>query len=268
MKSIEKLSKVIEKLALIPEEHAQIRRECAMLLGEFISDNTETKKKGALTVNDFVSKDELRPAMMHVFHDNVAGVAVATDAHVLFANPDEYIEPSQEECSKYDAVCGSNLSSTSYHGIVRNTYGVPQEFEKYPNWRSVIPSKGYTSLPIREDLHEVVKRVDSIKKINSIKKKDSDCMVNVSTDKGHPVWINRDYIKHIVNAGVDGWECRDERSWASGIVKKWDNGRILLIMPMCPNDDFECGFPVDDEHVCPKEHRELGILFKNWKYLF
>lgn len=267
MKSIEKLSKVIEKLALIPEEHAQIRRECALLLSEFISDNTETKKNGALTVKDFVSKDELRPAMMHVFHDNDARAAVATDAHVLFANPDEYIEPTDEDTQKYDAVCGSNLSSTNYHGIVRNTYGVPQDGFIYPNWRSVIPSKGYAHLPIREDLQEVVKKVDSIKKINSIKKKDSDCMVNVSADKEHPVWINRDYIRHIVNAGIDGWECRDDRSWAAGIVKKWD-GKVLLIMPMRPNDDFECGFPVDDEHVCPKEHRELGILFKNWKYLF
>lgn len=91
----------------------------------------QSQAKGKFDYFKYVSKDELRPIMVGVYHDN--GFKVATDAFILVAIKDEYDESELE-------------------GKVLKKDGTILTDGKYPNWRAVIPD-----LTIGEKKSESVK---------------------------------------------------------------------------------------------------------------
>lgn len=77
----------------------------------------QSQAKGKFDYYKFVSKDEIRPIMTGVFHDN--GFKVASDCHILVAIKDDY-------------------DVSELEGKVVGKDGAFIE-GKYPNWRGVIP---------------------------------------------------------------------------------------------------------------------------------
>lgn len=78
----------------------------------------QSQAKGKFDYYKFVSKDELRPVLTGVYHDN--GFKVASDAFILVAIKDDY------------DVC-------ELEGKVLKKDGTILTDVKYPNWRAVIP---------------------------------------------------------------------------------------------------------------------------------
>ena len=119
--SIKKLSEVYNSLnALYNGESVQHDyKDLANLIQDVIRAEATTKVKGSkFNIYDYVSKDEYRPQMCGVYHDQ--GYRVACDAHILFAEETEY--PAEYE--------GKSLLKD----------GSFAEGGKYPQWRSVVPS--------------------------------------------------------------------------------------------------------------------------------
>jgi len=225
MKNIKKLQQAADILFQKYEQTKDVDGigMAIMLIHEFIVDN-EPVKKGTLSVWDFVIKSkseaQLRPAMACVFHDAEHKSAVGTDAHVMYANPAEYDE--------------------KYAGKVIDKYGKEaEEHIKYPNWSKVIPQdKDLQTLDIREDLQDVRDTCKSTMKLKQ-DNKNLQCIVCINKELG--VWVNLKYAELILQVGADGWKCSKERPKTGAIVKKWEDGKVLLIMPMMGPEDLDYG---------------------------
>lgn len=102
--------------------------QAAGFIQDVIRAEATTKVKGSkFNIYDYVSKDEYRPQMCGVYHNE--GWRVACDAHILFA----------EEC-EYPA---------EYEGKSLLKDGSFAQEGKYPQWRSVIPNdEGYQPFEI------------------------------------------------------------------------------------------------------------------------
>lgn len=228
MKSIEKIQEAHE---LLQAEYAETQNASAgraiSLIYEFIIDNEPVKKKG-LSVWDFVSDDVLRPNMQTVFHDNERKVAVSTDAHVLFVNPDEYIE-SNDESQKGEQA----FDYGGYTGLMRDKYGkVADVSGKFPNYRGVIPADEKMMLfEVREDLKQVRDIFVATAKLSGLKLKKKEPNGSICINKGLNIWVSDMYVDAILRAGIVGWTCNKETPDRCGIMKKWDNGHLMLIMP-------------------------------------
>lgn len=96
----------------------------------------QSQAKGKFDYYKFVSKDEVRPVLTGVYHDN--GFKVATDAFILVAIKDEYDDELECKVLKKD-------------GTLLTTDAV---YTKYPNWRAVIPD---LTASAREKKTEAVK---------------------------------------------------------------------------------------------------------------
>lgn len=81
---------------------------------------SEPKTKSKFKIWDYVSDDDLRPAMCHVCHDG--GFKVASNDHVLVAVKEDY-DPSLE----------GRL-------MLKNGTLAPENEYRYPRWRDVIPN--------------------------------------------------------------------------------------------------------------------------------
>lgn len=81
---------------------------------------SEPKTKSKFKIWDYVSDDDLRPAMCHVCHDG--GFKVASNGHVLIAVKEDY-DPSLE----------GRL-------MLKNGTLAPENEYRYPKWRDVIPN--------------------------------------------------------------------------------------------------------------------------------
>ena len=79
---------------------------------------SETKSKGKFSLWDYVSKDDIRPAMCCVLHDN--GFKVASDTHILVVLKEGYPEDMEGKLMRKDGT-------------------IEDENVKFPNWRMVIP---------------------------------------------------------------------------------------------------------------------------------
>ena len=223
MKSLEKLQTAADILSAKYEQTKDVDGigMAIMLIHEFIVDN-EPVKKGSLSVWDFVIKSkseaQLRPAMACVFHDEERKVAVGTDAHVMYANPSEYDEKNA--------------------GKVVDKYGKEaEEHIKYPNWSKVVPQdKDLQTLDIRDDLQDVR---DICKSTMKLKQDNKNLQCSVCINKELGVWVNLKYSELFLQVGADGWKCSKLHPKTGAIVKKWEDGKVLLIMPMMGPEELE-----------------------------
>lgn len=91
---------------------------------------SETKSKGKFSLWDYVSKDDIRPAMRCVLHDS--GLKVASDSHILVVLKEDYPEDMEGKLMKKDGTIVTDV--------------------KFPNWRMCIPDpKKMEMLAVRLD---------------------------------------------------------------------------------------------------------------------
>lgn len=244
MKSIEKLQKAADILQEKFAEDVENIGKAIVLIHEFIVDNAPVKKS-ELSVWEFVSNDNLRPNLMTVFHDNAWKAAVATDAHVLFVNPKEYIDSADAEEAN-----GQKFEYDGYTGLMRDKYGKVVERDKdtfgdrYPNYRSVIPAEDrQMPFEVRSDLKQCRDIVKSTLKLRNGRKRDN-VGATICLNKDLNIWIADCYADIVIRAGLDGWTCSKESPARRALLKRFDDGRILLVMPkLVKRENWDCETP-------------------------
>lgn len=239
MKSLEKLSAAWENLTKeFSESKNSVVSDAIIAIHEFIVDNTPVKK-GDISVWECVTKNKKdikwRPNMANVFHDNEAKAAVGTDAHILFVNPSEYIDSTEKPDD-----CDQQFEYNGYTGLVRDKYGKPLKDGKYPLWRKVFP-KDTMPFEICADLKETRDLAKSTCKLSG------RAGFNICINKELDIWVGGAFVDFVIRAGIDGWQCSKECPNKRALVKEWEDGRKMLLMPVMPADDEENGF--DSENL-------------------
>lgn len=234
MKSLEKLSVALENLTReFSESKNSVVSDAVIAIHEFIIDNTPVKK-GELSVWECVIKNKqeslLRPNLANVFHDNEAKAAVGTEAKVLFVNPSEYIDSTEKPED-----CDQRFEYDEYTGLIRDKYGKPVKYGEYPRWRLVFP-KDTMPFEIREDLKQTRDIAKSTCKLSG------RAGFNICINKELDIWVGSDYVDFVIRAGLDGWRCTKESPNRRALVKEWEDGRKILLMPVLPPEDKEDGF--------------------------
>ena len=106
------------------------------LIEAIIRIESEPKTKSKFKIWDYVSDDDLRPQMCHVYHDS--GFKVASDGHILVAVKEDY-DPSLE----------GRL-------MLKNGTLAPENEYRYPKWRDVIPNPQLTDMvPVKLDFEKI-----------------------------------------------------------------------------------------------------------------
>ena len=206
MKSTEKIYKAIE----MANDDAVKK-----ILREFIMDNMPAPPKSKLQMKEFLSEDKvLRPQLCCICMDNEEKTAVATNAHILFASKEYYVDKGREGESK----------------TLVDEYGdVVKEELRYPNWKAVVPREDQTEpIVLRSDLEELIKLAQVEAKELGLKKIDYKTNIRVADN----ICIRLDFLKLMLKAGLDGWR-KPKNERVGGIVKQWE-GNTMVVMPVCP----------------------------------
>lgn len=96
--SLQKLSEVYNYLTVGLDEGEDLR--IAGLIKEVIRAESPDVKAGKFNIFDFVSKDEIRPQMNCVYHNE--GFKVASDSHILVVVKDAYPEEYEHKLLRKD----------------------------------------------------------------------------------------------------------------------------------------------------------------------
>lgn len=105
------------------------------LIEAIIRIESEPKTKSKFKIWDYVSTDDLRPAMCCVMHDS--GFKVASDSHILIALREDYEPELEGKLMKKDGTFE------------------PQS-TRYPKWRNVIPNPQLTDMvPVKLDFEKI-----------------------------------------------------------------------------------------------------------------
>ena len=105
------------------------------LIEAIIRIESEPKTKSKFKIWDYVSDDDLRPAMCRVFHDS--GFKVASDSHILIVLKEEY---------------DSELEGK----LLQKNGTIETQYTNYPKWRDVIPNPQLTEMvPVKLDFEKI-----------------------------------------------------------------------------------------------------------------
>lgn len=211
MKSEKKLQQAVALLKAVDDVRAN---EAIDLIVDFLIDNI-TPSKTELRCKDFISKDQFRPTLRLIFHDNEHKTAVATDAHALFSNEAEYVE-------------------TDGKGL-RDIIGNPQpDAGVFPNWSKVLP-KHTKPTTIEPDLEAIYKKAMAEAKANGHNDKGKVFILVNGVQ-----WMNAKHVELMLKAGLDGWTVSTDSPTSSSntLFKQWD-GKQLLLMPVYVEEPTE-----------------------------
>lgn len=254
MENFKKIQEVYEKLSQMRElkkvyelsDIANFRaKECMNLIREFLVDNDKSRKvkKNDLSVWNFVGNDPIRPVMNNVHYNHEDKVAVASDGRKLFVSHKDY-RPIHET---YEVEITKDGKKTKE---VRE-YTVYDKYDKgidgrYPNYKGVIPhDKSLTPVTLASE-EEITKRIAEAKaehKLLGLAKPDKRIAISVMGEDKYGVdftfrnlAVSMEHVNFMLSAGLDGWQIKfdDEKDYKRvGIfVKKFDNGDIILLMPI------------------------------------
>lgn len=265
MENFKKIQEVYSKLSKMRELNSTYELsemadlcagECMELIREFIVDNDKCKvKKNDLSVWSFVAHDKIRLVMNNVHYNHEDKVAVASNGRKLFVSHKDY-RPIHKT---YEALVwdGDKKSKevreyTIYDKYDNGIVGV------YPNYKGVIPPDEYLTPVTLASEAEIRKRITEAKaehKLLGRGKPNERIAVSVMGDNRYGVdftFVNGlillDHLNIMLSAGLDGWQVKFDNSYAKYckrvemFVKKFDNGDVILLMPVCIKVD-------EDEYV-------------------
>jgi len=126
-----------------------------LMLEQFLRANTVFRDE-KLDLSKFVGKDEMRPAMTGILHEN--GLKVASDSHILVAVYSHY--------------------KSEYEGKIVTPKGEIID-GSYPNWKSVLPEpESLKTIKLNRLIADVIRRIKQTETIAKINQK--DVMVSIS----------------------------------------------------------------------------------------
>ena len=255
MENFKKIQEVYKKLSQMREfkkvyelsDIANFRaKECMNLIREFLVDNDKSRKvkKNDLSVWNFVGNDPIRPVMNNVHYNHEDKVAVASDGRKLFVSHKDY-RPIHET---YEVEITKDGKKTKE---VRE-YTVYDKYDKgidgrYPNYKGVIPhDKSLTPVTLASE-EEITKRIAEAKaehKLLGLAKPDKRIAISVMGEDKYGVdftfrnlAVSMEHVNFMLSAGLDGWQIKFEQTSEGHkevrmFVKKFDNGDIILLMPI------------------------------------
>ena len=260
MENFKKIQEVYEKLSQMRElkkvyelsDIANFRaKECMNLIREFLVDNDKSRKvkKNDLSVWNFVGNDPIRPVMNNVHYNHEDKVAVASDGHKLFVSHKDY-RPIHET---YEVEITKDGKKTKE---VRE-YTVYDKYDKgidgrYPNYKGVIPHDETLTPVTLASEEEITKRIAEAKaehKLLGLAKPDKRISISVMGEDNYGVdfpfrnlHICLEYANYMLSAGLDGWQIKfgqtsEDHKEVRMFVKKFDNGDVILLMPIYINID-------------------------------
>lgn len=180
-----------------------------------------------LTTADFVGNDELGPAMMNIFMDDERKVAVATDARILFVNPNEYVK-----------ICTERPDGVKGHLVNPKDWTESECKNRYPNYEAVMPKdECLHDIVLRDNLKTLIASAEAhLKSMFSGKGKSKRTAIVKITrpHDGEQIWMSTIVLKKILKAGTDGWK---QESPLRAIKKTFSDGSIIIAMPCLSPDE-------------------------------
>ncbi len=256
MDNFKKIQEVYEKLSQMRElkkiyELSDVSdyrvKECMNLISEFLVDNDKSRKvkKNDLSVWNFVDNNSAYPVMDYVYYNHEDKVAVASDGHKLFVSHKDYRPLHKKyEVEIFD---GGKKSKEVREYTVYDKYDNGIDC-RYPNYKCVIPPDDYLTPVTLASEEEITKRIAEAKayhKLQGLGKPEKRIAVSVMGDDKYGVnftfrnlAVSIEYAKFMLSAGLDGWQIRfvdeDSKDYkkVGMFVKKFDNGDVLLLMPI------------------------------------
>lgn len=256
MENFKKIQEVYSKLSKMREFKSTYElsdmadlcaKECMELIREFLVDNDKCKvKKNDLSVWNFVAHDKIRIVMNNVHYNHEDKVAVASDGRKLFVSHKDY-RPIHKT---YEAEVrdGDKRSKEVREYTIYDKYDNGIE-GKYPNYKGVIPPDEYLTpitLASEEELKKRIAEAKAEHKSLGRGKPNSRIAVSVMGDDRYGVdftFVNGlillEHLNIMLSAGLDGWQVKFDNSFVKSdkivgmFVKKFDNGDVLLLMPVC-----------------------------------
>lgn len=267
MENFKKIQEVYSKLSKMREfkstyELSEIAdlcaKECMELIREFLVDNDKCKvKKNDLSVWSFVAHDKIRLVMNNVHYNHEDKVAVASNGHKLFVSHKDYrpIHKTYEaEVRDGDKRSKEVREYTIYDKYDNGIEGV------YPNYKGVIPPDEYltpVTLASEEELKKRIAEAKAYHKSLGRGKPNNRIAVSVMGYDRYSVdfaFVNGlillDHLNIILSAGLDGWQVKFGNNYAKDykraemFIKKFDNGDVILLMPVCikVDEDKDCNY--------------------------
>lgn len=189
------------------------------LIEAIIRIESEPKTKSKFKIWDYVSDDDIRPAMCHLCHDR--GFKVASDGHILIAVKEDY-DPSLE----------GRL-------MLKNGTLAPENEYRYPKWRDVIPNTELMEMvSVKIDFDKLNGfEADFKAKMKAENRKYAITAVRVTEN----CWFKLEYLVKIARAmqhiGTDTLMVNADGRRAA--LASTDKGKALLMPIVCPeNADF------------------------------
>lgn len=179
-------------------------------------------KNKKLSVWQFVAKKMSAPReeYKYVCMDDTNKVAIGTDSHMMFVNPDEYVKYPYEYASRSNKERGIIIVDKEGNSVDCN----------FPNWKRVIPPNDKReAIEFLDDaiIKERIKEVESFISWEVNKRfKRKDIVIYLGAD----VWLPLDNVKKMLVAGLDGWVTSNQRS-DGPIYKEWD-GKTMVVARM------------------------------------
>lgn len=263
MENFKKIQEVYNKLSEMREfkkiyelsDVADFRaKECMTLIREFLVDNDKSRKvkKNDLSVWNFVDDNELRYVMQFVHYNHEDKTAIASDGHKLYVSHKDYRPIHQN----YDAQI---VNMKGEKTTEEREYEVYDKYDKgiegrYPNYKAVIPADDCLTPVTLASEEELTKRIAETKaehKLLGRGKPDQRISISVMGEDNYGVvfpfrnlHIRLEYANYMLAAGLDGWQIKFDKEYEKDykkvgmFVKKFENGDVLLFMPIyvTPND--------------------------------
>lgn len=173
---------------------------------------SETKSKGKFNLWDYVSKDDIRPAMRCVLHDS--GLKVASDSYILVVLKEDYPEDMEGKLMKKDGTIETDV--------------------KFPNWRMCIPDPKKMDVVARLDFAGIRAFEADFKA-----KKKLDKRMNGYVKVGGSLFRLEYLIKAVrfmEHIGTDELMLSADGRKAALAVS---GDSKMVLMPACPREKFE-----------------------------
>ena len=201
------------------------------------------KNKKDLSVWDFVADDLKHFILNNVHYNHEDKVAVASDGHKLFVSHKDYRpihETYEVEITKDGRKTKEVREYTVYDKYDKGIEG------RYPDYKSVMPpDKSLTTVTLASE-EEITKRIAEAKaehKLLGRGRADKRIAISVMGEDKYGVdftfrnlAVSLEYVNFMLSAGLDGWQIKfdDEKDYkrVAMFVKKFDNGDIILLMPI------------------------------------
>lgn len=188
------------------------------LIEAIIRIESEPKTKSKFKIWDYVSDDDIRPAMCHVYHDK--GFKVASNGYILVAIKEEY-----------EAELEGRL-------MLKNGRLAPENEYLYPRWRDVIPNTELMEMvPAKIDFDKLKGfEADFKAKMKAADRKYATTAVRVTEN----CWFKLEYLAKLAKAmahiGTDTLMVNADGRRAA--LASTDMGKAIL-MPIIGYEDAE-----------------------------